>query len=66
MNYFLIKSSIDNKYWVKISGLNRERFEWEFPKLDIQGQFGRLEYAIIWRKFYNKEITREELKIKLG
>jgi len=32
----------------------------------IEGQFGREEYANIWKDFYNGDISRRELHCKLG
>jgi len=31
----------------------------------VWGCFGRLDYAEIWKDFYNKDITLEELNLKL-
>jgi hypothetical protein len=32
----------------------------------LHGVFGRLDYATIWKDFYNGKINREELKTKLN
>lgn len=38
----------------------------KYQGFDLKGQFGRLDYAEIWKDFYNKKITRKELTEKLN
>jgi len=33
---------------------------------NVRGQFGRLDFAEIWKDFYNGKISREQLKYKLN
>jgi hypothetical protein len=63
--YYLVKEENDFMV-IKVQGTN----DGTYHKLQriydtVCGQFGRYDYAIIWRDFYNGKITGDELRIKL-
>ena len=60
--YYLIKSS---KVEIHESNLSYKDAKMIYGDY-LCGCFGRLEYATIWKDFYNKDITSSNLKEKLN
>lgn len=51
---------------VKIKESYKTHFELKRLGYDIRGRFGRLDYAEIWRNYYNGEITQAQFRKELN
>ncbi len=71
--YYIVKKE-NTKYYIfevcdvlaNDATIHNLQVDSELNFVDVAGQFGRYEYAEIWKDYYNKDISQKELRKRLN